>query len=110
MLDTEPRYIKKVVINTKKGGKFELSPDALSWLKSKAPSVDPIRWETVDSYRTHPLLIECVLALGSKASTKNSNISCIDIKKGIRYLIQRDNGAESVLFPNELVWYRMWAW
>lgn len=110
MAITEPRYIKKVAINKKKGGKFELSRQALKWLALKAPSVDIDYWENNPDYRTHPLLIECILSLGSKASTISSDIACVDIKKGIRYLIQKEDGAESVLFPNEIRWSRMWAW
>ena len=109
-MSEEPMYIKKVVINTKKGGRFELSQQAMAWLAQKAPNVDPTRWMSRNEYRTHPLLIECVLALGKKASTANSVISCVDIKKGIRFLIQENNGAEFVLFPNEIKWQRMWAW
>ena len=109
-MSNEPQYIKKVVINTKKGGKFELSQQAMNWLAKKAPSVDPTYWTDCNYYRTHPLLIECVLTLGKKASTVNSAISCVDIKKGIRFLIQENNGAESVLFPNEIKWQRMWSW
>ena len=32
-------YIKKVAINTKKGGRFELSQQAMAWLAKKAPTV-----------------------------------------------------------------------
>lgn len=110
MSNEDSKYIKKVVINTKKGGSFELSKQALAWLKNAAPSIDTSRWENHRDYRTHPLLIECVLSLGSKASTEHSNIECVDIKKGVRFLIQKNDGAESVLFPYSLKWSRIWAW
>lgn len=103
-------YIKKVAINTKKGGRFELSQQAMAWLAKKAPTVAAHSWTSYTLYRTHPALIECILTLGKKASTANSAISCVDIKKGIRYMILKDSGAESVVIPSEIKWQRMWDW
>ena len=109
-MNTTPNYIKKVVINTKKGGRFELSQQAMAWLAKKAPTVNPSSWMSYGLYRTHPALVECILTLGKKASTANSSISCVDLKKGIKYMIHEENGVESVVTPNEIKWRRMWAW
>lgn len=102
--------IKKVVINGCHVGRFNLSDEALAWLNARAPKVKPEQWNNDKRFRTHPILVECVLTLGDRASGSHSKIVCVDIGKGVRYHIMNHNGKETVVTPETMKWDRIWTW
>ena len=102
--------IRKVVVNHRLGGHFQLSKKAIAWLKDQCPSVSEDQWQKNKHFRTHPLLIECVLTMGKSASTSTSDLVCMNISEGVRYHIEEVHGYEALVTPDAIKWDRVWAW
>ena len=92
--------MNKVVINDCYGG-FDLSKEAINWLKNKGLSEEEI--DSLDKCRHHPLLIECVEELGEKANGMFANLVVKEITGRI-YKIESYDGKESIKYPFEDTW------
>lgn len=84
----------KIVINSCYGI-FNLSIDALQWLKDVYELTDK---EFVSLQRHDPRLIECVETLGSEANGPFSELTVIKIPRN-KYKIEEYDGLESIVTP-----------
>lgn len=89
----------KVVVNRCYGG-FDLSEEALKWLKEKGLEIP---YSYYDGPRHHPLLVQCVEELGDKASGRFSNLMVYEFE-GDQYYIDEYDGMESVETPDTIYW------
>jgi NurA-like 5'-3' nuclease len=86
----------KIVINTSHS-LFALSEVAVDYIRKKIKNKEikeKIFAFSFDNDRSHPLLIEAVEKLGSKASTENSRLKIIEIPDGVHWEIHGYNGKE----------------
>jgi len=90
--------LNKIVINDCYGG-FDLSEDAIIWLKNNGLS--DIQIDEIP--RHHPLLVECVETLGEKANGMFSNL-VVKVIVGNIYRIDNYDGLETIIQPYEDNW------
>lgn len=91
--------MNKVVYNDCYGG-FGLSEKAIDWLISKG-----IKEDNIDVLeRHHPLLVECVETLGSKASNDRYSLLKIALISEPIYRIQEYDGIEQVITTSSDGW------
>lgn len=81
-------------------GYFALSNDAIHWLSTHGVTTDIYGLNLV---RHHSLLVECVEALGDKASGLYSKLQVMQLQ-GNKYRIDEYDGKERVVEPNEAEW------
>ena len=87
----------QVVINTKVGGYFALSKDAIEYIQKKIKDKD--QKKSVGSYafeqdRSNPILVEVVRKLKAKADGNNAALKIIEIPDDIEWQIFAINGEE----------------
>ena len=87
----------QVVINTKVGGYFALSKDAIEYIQKKIKDKD--QKKSVGSYafeqdRSNSILIEVVKKLKDKANGKNTILKIVEIPDDIEWQIFAINGEE----------------
>ena len=85
----------KVAFNSCFGG-FSLSKRAMEWLEERGAEDMGER----PSCRHHPLLIECIEALGDDADGNCASLSIREIP-GTQYKIDEYDGSESVVCPED---------
>jgi hypothetical protein len=90
--------MNKVVYNGDYGG-YGLSKEAKQWLKNHFVAEEDI----YGLDRHHPLLVQCVEALGEAA---NDECSCLKVKelKGNKYVIKYYDGWATVIEPDDIEW------
>ena len=81
----------KIVINKCYGG-FGLSDKALEWLKERG--VEAERSYLVD--RLHPLVIDCVEALGEEANGPHAKLRIVEFPDDIEWEIEEYDGIERI--------------
>jgi len=87
----------KVVYNSRYGG-FSLSLKAVEWMRKRGFTTS--EWNVP---RHHPILVECVEALGAAANGANASLHVIEVT-GNHYAITEHDGAETVECPEEYGW------
>ena len=86
-------------------GDFELSKEAVDWLRVHGVSENNIEGYILDAFPRHdPLLVQLVEELGNEASQSlYSNLQIKEIE-GNKYYITEYNGREKVVTPETIEW------
>jgi hypothetical protein len=91
----------QVVINCCYGG-FTLSDKALNWLADRGLKLETPYPTLKDLPRHHPLLVECINALGDKASGDMSKLVVYSVAG--KYRVTEYDGFESIETPGNINW------
>lgn len=86
----------KIVINKCFGG-FNLSNEAVEWMKANGAEDASPYSHCDDFYRDDPVLIACVEALGNKANGDCAELKVVEVPDGVQVEIMEYDGKERVV-------------